>query len=141
MRSLILLPAILLVSCGEAAPDDGADSDVAALEAGLWTGGERDGLCVAADGSAAFIQYGDGDANCMAQGAIEGDGEGLTFVPRGDDQCRIPLLQEGDVITIGPAPETCAYYCGGDASLRGEGLRRSTGEASELRDVGGDPLC
>lgn len=140
MRYLILMPASLLAACGEAAPDSDVPAQ-GALEAGLWTGGERDGLCVAADGSAAIIQYGEGDANCMAQGRIEGEGENLDFVPRGEEQCRIPVLQEGDVLTLGNGDESCAYYCGGGATLRGEGLRRSDGEPGDLRDVEGDPLC
>lgn len=140
MRIPVLSSALLLVSCSEAAPDADAPPG-GALEAGLWTGGERDGLCVAADGKAAFIRYGESNANCMAQGAIEADGEGMAFVPRGDDECRISLSQEGDMLTLRSGDDSCSYYCGGDASFEGEGFRRSDGDPSELRDIAGDRLC
>lgn len=140
MRILVLSFALLLASCSEVAPDADAPPE-GVLETGLWTGGERDGLCVAADGKAAFIRYGESDANCMAQGTIEADGEGMAFVPRGDDECRISLSQDGDVLTLRSGDDSCSYYCGGNASFEGEGFRRSDGDPSELRDVAGDPLC
>lgn len=141
MRTLILAcSALSIAACGNAQTDEERPSQ-AALEQGLWAGRERDGLCVAADGSAAFIHYGEGDANCMAQGRIEGEGEALDFVPSGDEQCRLPLLREGDVITFGEAPESCAFYCGGGAVVKTEGMRRSDGDPSDLRDIAGDPLC
>lgn len=141
MRTLIALcSAFSIAACGNASTDQ-EQLPQAALGPGLWAGGERDGLCVTADGSAAFIQFGEADANCMAQGRIESEDEALDFVPRGDDQCRIPLLREGDVITFGQASQSCAYYCGGEAILKAEGLRLSDGAPGELRDIAGDPLC
>ncbi|NNC47401.1 MAG: hypothetical protein HKO13_03090 [Sphingomonas sp.] len=141
MRISILLLTLFLVACGDAARDADASPAQGALEAGLWTGSERDGICVANDGKAAFIRFGEGDANCMAQGTIENDGDALVFKPRGDDECRIAILQEGDVLTVERGSESCAYYCGSGASLIGEGLRRSNGDPAELRDIAGDRLC
>lgn len=141
MRTLLLLPTLLLVACSEAAPDADAPPAGGAIEAGLWTDGRRDGLCVADDGKAAFIRFGEGDANCMAQGTIERDGDALIFKPRGDEECRLTIQQEGDMLTIDSGNESCAYYCGSGATAGGEALRRSEGDPSELRDIAGDRLC
>ena len=97
-------------------------------------------MCVGSEGDAAFILYGDGDANCLAEGAIAEEDGGVVFTPRGDRTCTIGLQNDGDRVTFADGGDNCSYYCGGDASLTGKTVQRS--ESTEpLTDIAGDPLC
>ncbi|MBW0145520.1 hypothetical protein [Sphingomicrobium clamense] len=135
--STLIVPTLLLASCG--APDESVDTGVE-VEPGIYAAGERGGLCVAAGGAAAFVIYGEDDANCMAQGGLSGEGDALTFKPRGDTQCEIPIRMEGERLVFGEPPAACAYYCGGDVDLSGRELVRSD-EAAPLTDVAGEEIC
>src|SRR4051812_33100948 len=55
----------------------------------LYAGQGRERLCT--DGKrAGFIVYGDGDGNCAATGRIERG----SFIPAGDEDCKIPVRFE-----------------------------------------------
>ena len=109
-------------------------------EPGLFAATEgRGGVCVEPD-NAAFLLADEGAASCMAQGQIVGEGEGLSFVPRGDGQCTIPLTVDGDTLTFGDGGAACSFYCGGELDLAGRSVRR-TDSLEPLVDVAGDPLC
>lgn len=142
MRHRILAPlaALTLAACaGEGTQEDAASF---ALEAGQWEEGERSGLCVQADGRAAFVLYAEGGTNCMAEGRIGETEEGeLGFVPRGDEECRIPIEREGDTLRFGNGGAACAYYCGGEAEYAGRSLTLQDGSDRELLDAGGEAIC
>jgi hypothetical protein len=97
-------------------------------------------LCLAQSGGAAFITYGEGDANCSVKGQIEGAGERLTLVPEGDTTCRIELNRSGDSVRLGAVGAACAYYCGPKASFEGKSFKRKD-NAEPVTDLAGDPLC
>ncbi|WP_265571219.1 hypothetical protein [Sphingomicrobium nitratireducens] len=137
LAAMIVL-SLALASCG----GESEEARTAGLGPGLWTDETRGGLCVDEGGEAAFILYAEtGNANCMAEGRIEVDGEGMTFLPRGDEQCRIPILAEGETLRFGDSGEACAYYCGSDVELGGQTVMRSEARPGTLTDVAGDPLC
>jgi hypothetical protein len=110
--------------------------------AGLATyaGQGRDRLCTRGD-RAGFITYGTNDANCSAQGRLDRAGEHrLTFVPTGDQDCRIAVEEQGATLRLGKASAACAYYCGPGASFDGKSFAKSP-SASPAVDFAGDPLC
>ncbi|MCJ7420640.1 hypothetical protein [Sphingomicrobium astaxanthinifaciens] len=132
---------LALTGCANEA-DDGAP-ETAALEAALYAAQDgRSGLCVGAGNAASFILYADeGDANCMAEGRVEGDGDELAFVPRGDEQCRIPLSIEGKVARLDAGNAACDYYCGGDARLDARELVADHDAAVDPVDPAGEAIC
>lgn len=140
MRISALCALVALASCSndEAAPQRRA----ADLDPGLFAEADgRSGLCIDNDGDAAFVLYGEGQANCMAEGTLEaGEDGGILFLPRGDTHCRFPLAQDGDTLTFGEGEGTCAYYCGGDTALAGRRVKRSASMAP-LADGAGERLC
>ncbi|MCM8556360.1 hypothetical protein [Sphingomicrobium sediminis] len=142
MRYLVGVAALALTACSGEAPSEPME---APIEAGVWIDGAQSGLCIGDGGEAAFILYGDeGEANCMAEGRVNrlaGDGA-LAFVPRGDEQCRIGLHEEGDTITLGSGGSAaCSYYCGGDVTLEDRSLSRSDATDRALVDPAGDSIC
>ena len=146
MRGIfIIVAAALLSACGSAGEDDTATATASpgeGLGPGLYRFAEKSGLCSASDNSAAFVIYGEKDANCMAQGRIEtADNGDMAFVPRGDDHCRIPIEDRGQSIILGDGGKACAYYCGGEARYAGRELIKKWGEEPDLRDAAGDSIC
>ncbi len=142
MRILITAAVLLLAACSAGDGDDiSADIATGPLGAGVWTDGERDGLCVGEDGAAALIAYAESGANCMAEGTVERGEGGMALVPRGDENCRIPFTVDRESVRFGAMPDACTYYCGGDATLNGKSFRRSAASDRSLEDVAGDPLC
>lgn len=147
MRIVPIAAALLaLAACGGG--DDASDAPSTAapgegLGPAFYELGARSGLCAASDNGAAMIVYADDtDANCMVEGQIvTGEDGALALVPRGDDQCRIPIEDRGQSIRLGDGGEACAYYCGGDVSFAGRELTKNWDETPDLRDAAGDPLC
>lgn len=128
-----LLPlALLLAACSPQASDQPP-------ERSLYAGEGRDRLCLAGN-RAGFIVYGKGDANCSARGRLERQGGIGSFVPDGDDDCRIALSFAGETVKFGPGQAACAYYCGPGADFAGKGFTRGY-SASPAVDFAGDPLC
>ena len=145
MRSAVLAAAFLLSACGSS--EDPAKEQPgpapSAIQQGLtsFAGKGRDRLCL--DESArrvAFITYGEGDANCTVQGAVQGANGTATIVPDGDSTCRIDLTTSGDMVRLGAVTAACAYYCGPTSSFAGAEFRR-TNRLEPVTDVAGDPLC
>ena len=135
---LIALPFLLLAGCGRG--DDAPAERESLVEPGMFAAAQgRGGVCVEPD-NAAFLLADEGPASCMAQGQIVTEGEGLSFVPRGDAQCAIPLTLEGDTLTFGDGGEACAFYCGGGLELAGRSARR-TDSLEPLTDIAGEALC
>ena len=135
MRSLPF-SALLLAACSQqpVTPD---------LATGNYAGGGRNRLCIAGEGEArraGLIVYGPGDANCSASGRIEQSGAGWALVPRGEGECRIPLILAGEQFRIGAVPVACSYYCGPGATLDGHTFGKTTA-ATPVTDLAGDPLC
>ena len=146
VRFAIALSALLLGACSReadapAAPvNEGAPVVAAAAGSSTFAGAGRDRLCLKADKQAAFITYGEGDANCSVQGQVEGEGERMTLVPNGDATCRIDMTRSGDIMRLGSVTQACAYYCGPKASFEGKTFTR-TDKAVPVTDLAGEPLC
>ena len=128
----LLLALLLLAGCSQQADPPSAD-----LRA--YAGEGRDRLCIAGE-RAGFIAYGAGDANCSAKGRLERAPGTLTFIPAGDEDCRIALTEAGDSLRLGPRSESCAYYCGPGADFSGRSFTPQA-NASPAVDFAGDPLC
>lgn len=137
MRKIVpILLSASLIACEADAPQSSAN-----VEEGQWRDANGGGLCVGKDGSAAFILYGENGANCMAQGRVVEDGDGMVFTPRGDQACRIPIARDGGGLRFGDGGATCGFYCGGGTQLAGRTVRRSEATAEPLKDSAGDPIC
>ncbi|QDP20107.1 hypothetical protein [Sphingomonas xanthus] len=141
---LILCSALLIAAACSSEPEP-------AMSAGLFAGVDRDALCIAGEPGeqrGGFITYGKGDMNCSAKGSIVADGGQFALVPQGEGEgeCRFPLTQNPDGVTIG-TPESCSYYCGPGLSAEGRTFRRMGSGASSksapdaVTDLAGDPLC
>lgn len=101
----------------------------------LYAGEGRDLLCI--DGKrAGFIVYAAGSVNCAATGRIERG----SFIPAGDQDCKIPLRFTGDRVAFAAGPRSCDYYCGPGASFAGKTFAKRP-SASPAVDFAGDPLC
>lgn len=133
--------ALILLSACLIACEAGTPQTAATIEEGQWRDANGGGLCVGKDGSAAFILYGENGANCMAQGRVVKDDDGLAFTPRGDQACRIPIARDGDNLRFGDGGAACSYYCGGGTELTGRTARRNEATADPLKDGAGDPIC
>ena len=128
--------ALLLAACSQepAAPE---------IATGSYAGEGRNRLCIAGDETArraGVIAYGSGDSNCSASGRVEQVPGGLILVPRGEGDCRIPLIVEGNAVRVGSMPAACSYYCGPGATLSGISFTRLD-KAEPVTDLAGDPLC
>jgi hypothetical protein len=135
MRPIFLL-ALLLAACSQ-------QPAVPTLATGEFAGEGRDRLCLAGEpGSyrAGLISYTTGEVNCSASGRIEGSGSNWTLFPKGEGECRIPLVIDGNSVRIGQVPATCSYYCGPGAAMAGKSFNR-TDMGSKTTDLGGEPLC
>ena len=143
IRFALALLFLLLGACSKAenAPIP-PSNESAPVVAGITTfaGAGRDRLCLADGKRAAFITFGEGNANCSVQGQVEGSGERATLVPNGDATCRIELNQTGDSISLGSVSEPCAYYCGPKASFEGKAFKRMD-KAVPVTDLAGEALC
>ena len=107
----------------------------------IFAGAGRNRLCLdEGAGRAAFITYGEGDANCTVQGAVQQTAGTSVLVPDGDTTCRIDLTLSGDMVRLGQASAACAYYCGPRSSFAGAEFRRSVTQ-QPVADHAGDPLC
>ena len=62
------------------------------------------------------------------------------LVPKGEGDCRIPLVIEGNSVSVGRLPAACSYYCGPDATMAGKTYNRADTGAHAV-DLAGDPLC
>ena len=108
-----------------------------------WRNG-RDGLCLTGvEGSlrAGLVAYGQGESNCSLSGPATKNGDMLTITPNGDSRCRIEVGLAGQKAQIGRLASSCAYYCGPGADYAGRVLQLSTGPATGITDLAGDPLC
>ena len=133
----IPLAILLLAACSQQQP---AEPSIAA---GTFAGEGRDRLCISGEGDSlrgGLIVFGQGDANCSVSGRIEGQGDQLALVPRGEGPCRIPLTIDGNTARLGEAPSSCSYYCGPGASMAGKSFNRSD-MGAKVVDLAGDPLC
>lgn len=125
--------ALLLVACSPEAPDQPAES-------ALYSGQGRDRLCIAGN-RVGFVAYGERAANCSVRGRISRSAENrLTFIPEGDEDCRIEAREESGRIRLGVRAAPCAYYCGPGADFAGREFHKDA-SASPAVDVAGDPLC
>jgi hypothetical protein len=129
----VLVSLILLSACSEGKQANPWLPD------GVYAGAGRDRLCIKEEG-AGFIVYGKGDMNCSAAGSIVAKDGRFSLVPRGEDECKIPMLIGNGRVTLGDGGAACNYYCGPGASFAG---RSFTGNASATPaiDFAGDPLC
>jgi hypothetical protein len=135
MRSIFPL-TLLLAACSEqpAGPS---------LTTGTFAGNGRDRLCIAGEPGnyrGGLIAFGAEDSNCSASGRIEAQSAGFVLVPRGEGDCRIPLVIEGNSVRIGEPPAACSYYCGPGATMAGKSYNKADMGASAV-DLAGDPLC
>lgn len=132
--------AVALVACRqqEAPVEAEQATTTASLPAGLYRAGDRDALCMKADGRAGFVTFAPGAerTNCSVRGRLENG----AIVPDGDEACRIPVTQRGTALQLGDGGGSCAYYCGPNASFANREFTRQggTGTAS---DLAGEPLC
>ena len=140
--------ALLLAACSQQPTDPSITTGVFAGE------GSGDRLCIAGEpgnyrgGLIIFGQgIGQGNVNCSATGRVEVTAGNISLVPRGEGDCRIPLLIENGVIRIGEVPAACSYYCGPGAKLPGNAFPLSgqaqtrDGSPATAVDLAGDPLC
>lgn len=135
MRSILPL-AMVLAACSQQPAEP-------TLATGTFAGEGRDRLCIAGEPGnyrGGLIAFGEGDVNCSASGRIEVRGGGLALLPRGEGDCRIPLIGGGNSIRVGEVPAACSYYCGPGATLAGKNYNRMDGR-SQATDLAGDPLC
>jgi len=130
MRAIVLV--LLLAACSPQGPQEPAAQVTYASEG-------RDRLCLKGE-RAGFITYAEGAANCSVRGRVSRTGDHLTITPEGDQDCRIPADEEGDIIRLGKAAGTCDYYCGPGASFADKAFTRAE-SASGAVDFAGDPLC
>lgn len=116
MRPIIPI-TLLLAACSQQPADE-------VLKAGTYFGAGRDALCITgekAPQSFAFIAFAPkGDTNCAAEGRVEKGPQGWILVPRGEGDCRIAVTSNGQALSLGSIPSSCAYYCGPGASLSGQ---------------------
>lgn len=142
MRMMIL--GVAAMSLGACSDSPERDRGAVPLGAGIWNAGEKGGLCVADEGRATFILYGDeGEANCMAEGRIEevAGTDGLVFKPRGDEKCSIPLKREGSRIVFSSGGIACDYYCGSGVTLDNQSVERSDATSGAIVDPSGTAAC
>jgi hypothetical protein len=135
MRSIQLL-VLLLSACSQ-------QPTAPSLQPGTFAGEGRDRLCIAGEAGrlrAGLIAYGTGNSNCSVSGSLEQMGSGWQLVPRGEGDCRIPLIIDGVSVRVGQLPPACSYYCGPGASMNGKSFGRSDA-SGEAVDLAGDPLC
>jgi hypothetical protein len=135
MRPIFAL-AMLLAACSQQPAEPG-------VSPGTFAGEGRDRLCIAGEAGAlraGLVAYGQSDLNCSASGSLRQASEGWVLVPRGEGDCRIPLVIEGNSVRIGQPPAACAYYCGPGATMAGKSFNREV-DASPAVDLAGDPLC
>lgn len=135
MRLILPLP-LLLAACSQQPAEP-------SLTTGTFAGEGRDRLCLAGEPGSyrgGFIAFGEGDVNCSASGRIEIQGNQVALVPRGEGNCRIPLIIEGNIVRIGQVPDACSYYCGPGATMAGKSYNRADMGATAV-DLAGDPLC
>ena len=132
----ILAVALLLTACSKQPAEAG-------LSGGTFAGVGRDRLCIAGESGAlraGLIAYGPDDVNCSAAGSLQRAGQGWVLIPKGEGDCRIPLVIDGNSVRVGRPPAACDYYCGPGATLAGKSYQRTeTGEKAD--DLAGDPLC
>ena len=141
MRRPLILSLLLLAACRNAAPEGNqAEAEPAAPRPQAfvsYAGSGRDRLCIGGpNADAGVVAYGEGDSNCLVRGRIENG----ALIPNGDQGCRLPVSEDGDRMTFGPLPESCAYYCGPGASLAGKTFTRME-KPEPASDLAGDPLC
>ena len=128
--------ALLLAACSN-------ETSEPSLTTGTFSGAGRDRLCIAGQPGnyrGGLIAFGSGDINCSASGLIEGQGNQLVLIPKGESACRITLAMEGNTVRLSDVPAACSYYCGPGASLAGKTFHRSDMGAKAV-DLAGDPLC
>jgi len=131
MRILPLL--LLLTACSQEATERPS-------ERLLYSGEGRDRLCIVGD-RAGLIAYGQSDANCSVRGRLDRTGESsLTIIPDGDQDCSIPVEQQGGTVRLGKVTPACAYYCGPGSDFAGKRFTENP-SASPAVDFAGDPLC
>jgi hypothetical protein len=128
----ILAAVLLLAACSPEAAEPKPER--------LHYAGEgRDRLCISGK-RAGFIIYGRGDSNCAATGRIARGPTVASFIPAGDEDCKIPLSFNGNRVSFGPGQPSCAYYCGPGAAFAGKSFQANAA-ASPAVDFAGDPLC
>jgi hypothetical protein len=146
MRPLLLLSLPLLAACQQDAgqQEAGQQAERVAerpLQVVTYAGEGRDRLCLnESAGRIGFITYGEGDVNCSVRAALTRSGDQISIAPDGDQSCRIGATLGDGRLTLGELGQSCAYYCGPDASFAGKSFRQLP-EAVPVTDLAGDPLC
>jgi hypothetical protein len=145
MRLHLFLLALLLTACREqdvpTAANQPTNADAADNAVQIFAGQGRDRLCLdERGGRAGLITYGQGDANCSIQGAVQQAGPRITVAPDGDESCRVAGTIAGTQVTLGPLTPECAYYCGPTADYSGRSFTAAD-NAGPVTDLAGDPLC
>jgi len=133
---MIIPVALLVAACSQQAENP-------SILTGTYAGQGRDRLCIAGEAGnyrGGLIAFGKGDVNCSASGRVMVEGGQYILVPRGEGECRIPLIIEGNVVRIGRPPAACAYYCGPGADMAGRSYNRADMGAQAV-DLAGDPFC
>lgn len=133
----MILPLTMLLAACSQQPSEPL------LTTGTFAGDGRDRLCLAGEPGqyrSGLIAYGPGNVNCSAAGRLEGSGTGWVLVPKGEGECRIPLVIEENAVRVGQASAACAYYCGPGAAMTGKTYNR-TDMGAKAVDLAGDPLC
>jgi hypothetical protein len=135
MRTVIPM-ALLLAACSQ-------QPENPSIPTGTYAGQGHGRLCIAGEPGnyrGGLIAFGPGDINCSASGRVTAEGGQFVLIPRGEGECRIPLLITGNVVRIGQPPVACAYYCGPGAAMAGRTYNRADMGAKAV-DLAGDPLC
>ena len=152
----ILLALVLVTGCGADAGNDHAPAAAKAVDlsslTGLYEGGaslQPSQMCMIGSAErAAFglvLWSGGNMGSCAGSGTAERQGEVLRLAMAGDQPCTFDARMEGGRVTLpSVVPESCAYYCGKEASLGGAAFDKKGGakeDALRARDLVGEPLC
>ena len=143
-----MLPVLLcLAACAEEVVEDIEevvfDNDTLT---GLYRNETGDRLCLVEHeedrGTLGFVTAGDPPAACSGAGAALRDGQTLRISLTGDEECGFEAkLIDGRLTFPQSLPQSCAYYCSPTASFAGRSMTKAGDDASEARDLVGDPLC
>jgi hypothetical protein len=157
MRTIWLLPALLICACGDqdGHAGNGADSANAPVQTATLTGlyesggaDRRSRMCaIERDGTVRFglVVWSAADQGCSGAGTATRSGDRLRLVLAGSESCTIEARIEGRRLVFPPTqPPGCAYYCSPGARFAGAALDKIGGtEADAMRaeDLVGDRLC
>ena len=156
MRSAGVVLMFWLAACGEgnraSAPDPRQaavqTADLTGLYEGRGTDEHKARMCMIPrpSGDISFgIVAGTPNGTCAGAGEVTRDGNALRLAMTGDEKCVIEAKINGTRLAFGSSvPESCAYYCGPNATLAGAIFEKTGGTAEtamRATDLVGDPLC